>query len=187
MATRPIRADATAVRAFFGDEQPPSAILANRRCDLQPYHPRRPRAIRVTGEMIAYASPESTYAVTRRLFEEARRSILIGIYDFTADHIKTLLLAAMQRGVQVTLMLDLDGRVGERPLFDDLKRFGAEAVPAPSCALPVSARRFFSSSHEKVIVVDDEWTLVQSGNYSDNSIPLNEADGGDPDRFVAGN
>src|SRR6185436_14515848 len=41
--------------------------------------------------------------------------------------------------------------------------------------------------HEKVIVIDDEWSLVQSGNYSDNSIPLNVTDGGDPDDFVSGN
>jgi phosphatidylserine/phosphatidylglycerophosphate/cardiolipin synthase-like enzyme len=46
---------------------------------------------------------------------------------------------------------------------------------------------FFSSSHEKVIVVDGEWCLVQSGNYSENSIPLNVKDGGDRDHFRTGN
>lgn len=187
MPTLRIPADTSAVRAFLGAGRSTSAILANRQCELQPYHARRPRAISVTGEMIAYASPESTYAVTRRLLELARRSILIGIYDFTADHIKVLLLAAMQRGVKVTLMLDLDGRTGELPIFDSLKHFGADALPAPSCALPDAHHRFFSSSHEKVIVIDDEWTMVQSGNYSDNSIPLNEVDGGDPAHFVPGN
>jgi phosphatidylserine/phosphatidylglycerophosphate/cardiolipin synthase-like enzyme len=95
------------------------------------------------------------------------------------------LLQAMQRGVKVTLMLDLDGRTGETPLFEELKTFGCEAVPAPSCASEYA--RYFASSHEKVIVVDDTWTLVQSGNYSDNSIPFNERDGGDPLHFVPGN
>jgi hypothetical protein len=46
---------------------------------------------------------------------------------------------------------------------------------------------YFSSSHEKVIVIDDEWSLVQSGNYSENSIPLNVEDGGDRDHFRSGN
>jgi hypothetical protein len=62
---------------------------------------------------------------------------------------------------------------------------GVEGVPAPSCASQHA--RYFPSSHEKVIVIDDLWTLVQSGNYTGNSIPENEADGGDPDHFQKGN
>ncbi|HMF56559.1 MAG TPA: phospholipase D-like domain-containing protein, partial [Pyrinomonadaceae bacterium] len=77
------------------------------------------------------------------------------------------------------------GVAGEKPIFDDLKKFGCEAVAAPSCAS--DAISFFPSSHEKVVVIDDTWTLVQSGNYSKNSIPLNEKDGGDPANFVTGN
>ncbi len=82
-------------------------------------------------------------------------------------------------------MLDLDDVKGEMPIFKELKRFGCEAVPAPSCASKNA--NYFSSSHEKVIVIDGTWTIVQSGNYSNNSIPLNEQDGGDPDAFVKGN
>jgi phosphatidylserine/phosphatidylglycerophosphate/cardiolipin synthase-like enzyme len=58
-------------------------------------------------------------------------------------------------------------------------------VPAPACTSKKA--RFFSSCHEKFIVIDGTWTLVQSGNYSNNSIPLNEKDGGDPANFVKGN
>ena len=80
------------------------------------------------------------------------------------------MLNALQRGVKVKLMLDVDSK-SEQEMFDDLNDAGVDGVPAPSCA---SQRvSFFSSSHEKVIVVDGEWCLVQSGNYSDNSIPLN--------------
>src|SRR4029079_16026149 len=62
---------------------------------------------------------------------------------------------------------------------------GVDGTPAPSCA---SQRvHYFSSSHEKVIVIDGEWCLVQSGNYSDNSIPFNVKDGGDRDHFRPGN
>ena len=56
---------------------------------------------------------------------------------------------------------------------------GVDGVPAPSCAS--HKVHYFSSSHEKVIVIDGEWCLVQSGNYSENSIPLNTKDGGDPE------
>ena len=50
----------------------------------------------------SYASPDSTYAVTRRLLDRARRSLLIGIYDFSAEHVKELLLARDRRVVSVT-------------------------------------------------------------------------------------
>jgi phosphatidylserine/phosphatidylglycerophosphate/cardiolipin synthase-like enzyme len=81
-------------------------------------------------------------------------------------------------------MLDIDSK-DEQALFDELTDTGVDGVPAPSCA---SHRvHYFSSSHEKVIVIDGEWCLVQSGNYSENSIPLNVRDGGDPDHFRPGN
>src|SRR5262249_43070932 len=111
-------------------------------------------------------------------------SISIGIYDFSADYMKELLLNAIQRGVKVKLMLDIDSKE-EQSLFDELVDAGVSGVPAPSCAS--HKVHYFSSSHEKVIVIDDEWCLVQSGNYSENSIPLNVEDGGDPDHFRTGN
>ena len=158
--------------------------LVSRTCILKPYRKRVVRSVRVNGPIVAYASPDSTFAVTKRLFDAARKSLLIGIYDFSADHAKQLVLAAMRRGVKVELMLDIDSQL-EQSLFDELEGFGADCTPAPSCASKRS--RFFRSSHEKVIVIDNEWSLVQSGNYSDNSIPLNVEDGGDPAHFTTGN
>lgn len=159
--------------------------LVPRNCRLEEYKKlKRIPSYTVSGEMIAYASPDSTYAVTRRLLDGARKSILIGIYDFSADYMKELLLNAMQRGVKVALKLDVDGDV-EQEVFDELERFGCESVLAPSCAS--NAVSYFPSSHEKVIVIDGKWTLIQSGNYSKASIPFNEVDGGDPDHFVKGN
>lgn len=158
--------------------------MVPRNCRLEGYRPITVAAVKASGMMIAYASPDSTYAVTKRLIDSAKKTILIGIYDFTADHVKQLILKAMRRGVKVQLMLDIDSKIEER-LFHELERFGAECTPAPSCAS--KRAKFFRSSHEKVIVIDDQWTLVQSGNYSDNSIPLNVKDGGDPNDFTTGN
>ena len=123
------------------------------------------------------ALPNSTYALTKRLFDAAKKSILIGIYDFSAPYMKELLLNALQRGVKIKLMLDIDSK-DEQQLFNELIDLGVDGVPAPSCA---SHRiHFFSSSHVKVMIIDGEWALVQSGNYSENGIPLNVVDGGDP-------
>jgi phosphatidylserine/phosphatidylglycerophosphate/cardiolipin synthase-like enzyme len=158
--------------------------MVPRNCRLQHYDPVRVPVISVDQEIIAYCSPDSTFSVTKKLFDNAKKSILIGIYDFSADYVKELLLAALGRGVKIKLMLDIDSK-SEQELFDELNNSGVDGTPAPSCAS--HRARFFSSSHEKVIVVDGEWCLVQSGNYSENSIPFNVKDGGDRDHFRTGN
>jgi phosphatidylserine/phosphatidylglycerophosphate/cardiolipin synthase-like enzyme len=160
------------------------AELAPRNCALSPYKKVKVPELEASDEIITYTSPDSSFAITKRLIDGAKKTILIGIYDFTAQHIKELLLAAIRRGVKVKLMLDLDGKAEEK-MFDELVEFGVKGTPAPSCAS--ENIQVFRSSHEKVIVVDDEWSLVQSGNYSNNSIPLNTEDGGDPDGFITGN
>jgi len=138
----------------------------------------------VSGQVITYASPDSTYAVTKRLLDSAKKEILIGIYDFDADYIKELLLNALERKVQVTLMLDVNS-TQEVQLLKDLSSFGCKTVSAPSCQNKLV--RYFPNCHEKFVVIDDEWLMVQSGNYSKNSIPFNEEDGGDPKHFKKGN
>lgn len=162
-----------------------ATMEAFRGCQLAGYTPIEVPSIAVDEEIVAYASPDSTYAVTKRMFDGATKSIRIGIYDFTAQYMKTLLLNAMSRGVKVTLMLDVETANGERALFQELIDMGVEGVVAPSCTSPNA--HYFASCHEKFIVIDDLWTLVQSGNFSDNSVPLNEKDGGDPAHFVSGN
>src|SRR5947208_4162930 len=159
--------------------------LVGRSCNLKPYTRVPVPKAKVQGEVITYASPDSTFAVTKRLFDAARRSILIGIYDFTAPHVKQLVSDALARGVKVRLMLDIDS-AEEQALFDDLVTLGMQGVPAPSCASQ-NGNPYFRSSHEKLIVIDEEWVLVQSGNYSANSCPLNVKDGGDAAHFVPGN
>ena len=158
--------------------------MVGRNCHLEVYTKVKVPHFDVDQEIIAYCSPDSTYAVTKRLFDNAKKTILIGIYDFSADYMTELLLDALKRHVKIKLMLDIDSKE-EQALFDELNDSGVDGVPAPSCA---SHRvHFFSSSHEKVIVVDGEWCLIQSGNYSENSIPLNVKDGGDRDHFRPGN
>lgn len=134
--------------------------------------------------MITYCSPDSTFAVTKRLFDGAKKSILIGIYDLSSAHMREMLIDALARKVKVSLMLDIDSQA-ERDLFDELVMMGVNGVSAPSCANKTVS--YFSSSHEKVIVIDDEWCLVQSGNYSDHSFPFNVIDGGDSKHFRSGN
>jgi phosphatidylserine/phosphatidylglycerophosphate/cardiolipin synthase-like enzyme len=158
--------------------------MVPRGCRLEGYADRDIPTFEVSEQIIAYASPDSTFAATKKLIDTARESILIGIYDFTAAYVEELLLAALARGVKVSLMLDIDSKT-ESDMFDRLVQMGVRGVSAPSCANPTV--HVFSSSHEKVIVIDGEWVLVQSGNYSANSIPMNIVDGEAGLHFRPGN
>jgi phosphatidylserine/phosphatidylglycerophosphate/cardiolipin synthase-like enzyme len=155
---------------------------------LLPYPPLPAQEFRtrsVTGKIMAYASPDSTFAVTKRLVDSARRSVVIGIYDFRADYMKELLKRAMKRGVTVSLMLDTNSD-DDPNLFPELRALGATCVRAPSRSAG-SPVQYFGNAHEKIVVVDNEIVMIQSGNWSENSIPFNEGDGVVVGDFVKGN
>jgi phosphatidylserine/phosphatidylglycerophosphate/cardiolipin synthase-like enzyme len=158
----------------------PPALLPYPRLPLEHFAPRS-----VSGKIMAYASPDSTYAVTKRLLDSAHRSIVIGIYDFRADYMKETLKKAMKRGVTVSLMLDTNSD-DDPTLFPELRALGATCVRAPSSSAgnPIA---YFGNAHEKIIVVDGEIVMIQSGNWSENSIPFNEGDGEIVGEFVMGN
>lgn len=185
MAAKLVPAEPEVVRAYEAAAMG-SLEMVGRACALEGYTPIKNIPHFDATEFVAFASPDSTWHVTKKFLDGAKHSILIGIYDFTADYVKTTLEKAMRRGVRVALMLDLDGRTGEQQIYDDLAKHGCDCVPAPSCAS--DSAHYFASSHEKVIVIDGEWTFVQSGNYTDNSIPQNEGDGtATKTDFVPGN
>jgi phosphatidylserine/phosphatidylglycerophosphate/cardiolipin synthase-like enzyme len=162
--------------------------LVPRTCMLRPpYRKIAVPPIAVSGKIIAFASPDSTFAVTKRLIDAAQKTIEIGIYDFTASYVATLLKDAMSRRVKVTLMLDTDNLKSEDAIFNDLKIAGATCVSAPSCASENKNAHVFRSAHEKFIVIDGEVCIVQSGNYSVASIPMNVLDGQADGHFRTGN
>jgi phosphatidylserine/phosphatidylglycerophosphate/cardiolipin synthase-like enzyme len=184
-----VNAPAALVRAYQAAYVPTTNLEAT--CPDREYEKlTNIQSIPVTnGEFTMYSTPDSAFFVTRRLIQAAQRSILIGIYDFTARHMRDLLLEAVARGVGVALMLDCNfsnsDNSAERSIFNELAENGVRCVRAPSCQ--GGTRRFFRVAHEKVIVIDDEWTLVQSGNYSNSSIPANQTDGVNTANFRTGN
>ena len=81
----------------------------------------------------------------------------------------------------------LDTNTADDPaLFEELTRLGANCVKAPSSSAgnPIA---YFGNAHEKIIVVDGEIVMIQSGNWSENSIPFNEGDGVPDGHFEMGN
>jgi len=162
--------------------------MVPRNCVLRPkYEKVEVPDFSIDGDITAFASPDSAFAVTKRLIDAAEKTIQIGIYDFSAAYVATLLKDAMARRVKVTLMLDTDHVKGEEEIFKDLKSAGARCISAPSCASENKSAHVFRSAHEKFVVIDGEVCIVQSGNYSQNSIPMNVLDGKADGHFRTGN
>src|SRR5258708_38686852 len=139
--------------------------MVPRNCTLKPpYRKVRGLPFAVIGQITAFASPDSTFAVTKRLLDAATKTIDIGIYDFTASYMATILKDAMARRVKVTLMLDTDHVKGEDEIFKELKQAGAPGGSAPSCPRANKRATVLRSSHSKFIVIDHECCLLQTRN-----------------------
>lgn len=126
------------------------------------------KAFIINGHSIAYASPDSTYSVIAERIDGARESIVIGMHDFTANHVKDLLLGAIKRGVRVSILLNHNGHDSrQQDIINELRQKGASVLEVDTSGpggLPVY--------HMRVIVIDQMWTLVQSGDLTPNSVPI---------------
>jgi hypothetical protein len=147
----------------------------------------------VTGPMVitCHVSPDAGWAVLQPFLEETRRSMTLGMYDFTAPHIYRA-IRSLLRDSDVEWRQTLDP--GEAlPMADDADSPKAEDKPEASINRGLSrvagerfetafartgaGRTFASAYHIKVAVRDDEAIWLSSGNWqSSNQPPVNFLD-----------
>lgn len=132
-----------------------------------------------TGPEPAAAESRKTSVVVRRLFEEARFSVLIGGYAFDrgAELLEPLYHAMRDRRVSATLFLDIPGEAAseaETQIYaaKQIDKFLAEnwpfGPPLPTIYYDprtVSATKR-ASLHAKCAVVDDAKALITSANFT---------------------
>lgn len=133
-----------------------------------------------TGPEARFAEARDTRVVVRHLFEEANESVLLGGYSFIggADIFEPLHAAMRDRGVDVTIVINIEGQARTEAEADDfaseaIERFYAKTWPFgdpkptvyydPRTVLP----RNRVSLHAKCVVVDTRHTLVTSANFTD--------------------
>jgi phosphatidylserine/phosphatidylglycerophosphate/cardiolipin synthase-like enzyme len=97
------------------------------------------------GSVTAYFSPNGGAADA--LVEEitkARQTILVQQYELSLPSVKTALIAAHQRGVKVTVILDVD----------ELKDDGKTPDTFTAAGVPVFIDAMHNSAHNKILVLD---------------------------------
>jgi len=141
-------------------------------------------------EIRAYVSPEHSFEGVRDFLRSATRSIEIEIYLITHPLVVDELIAAMERGVAVTVLLDgevfgafggtydtvrgLMSRISEHPSGrgrvyfwrngDDPRHLG------PDGDIPDR----YNHVHQKFVLVDRERLLVGSDNFTQSSLPADD-------------
>jgi phosphatidylserine/phosphatidylglycerophosphate/cardiolipin synthase-like enzyme len=158
-----------------------NAILALRLVIAERVHRPPPRLDLVwTGPETRASVARSTRLAVQRLFESAQRSVIVGGYSFDAPEILEPLYRAMKnRGVDVTLFMDIDGTAETAAGADAfatafidrfLRNVWTFGEPKPNVYYDprtASPGPPWASLHAKCIVVDDERALITSANFTD--------------------
>jgi phosphatidylserine/phosphatidylglycerophosphate/cardiolipin synthase-like enzyme len=158
-----------------------AAALAVRMALAERRHRPRPRIDLVwTGPEAVVSTSRDTAVVVRRLFREAKKSVLVAGYAFDhgADIFQPLHTAMQERGITATIYLDI---AGQALTSDGAAAHATEKVELflqknwpfgdprptlyydPRTATPAA----WVSLHAKCVVVDGEKALVTSANFTD--------------------
>jgi phosphatidylserine/phosphatidylglycerophosphate/cardiolipin synthase-like enzyme len=100
-------------------------------------------------------TPDAGDAWLLSLIDEAKRSIAIVMYEFSAQSVRDALIRARARGVEVRVILDRT----RNDVASRLSEFADAGIEAKRSATA------FTYTHQKTMVIDGETLVVFSGNF----------------------
>jgi phosphatidylserine/phosphatidylglycerophosphate/cardiolipin synthase-like enzyme len=98
-----------------------------------------------------------------KYINQARSSIHIMIYEFTLKDIESALVNARSRGVEVKLVMDRSESQISSSLYSDLKLNGFDVRIGSVAGI----------LHDKVAIIDDQYVIEGSFNYSYSAVAYN--------------
>jgi len=113
-----------------------------------------------------FIEPEAGEAPLLDALNGAQESIRLKVYLLTNPHIIEALKAAVQRGVSVRMILELNpyGGAIDPNIVIDLRDHGVQLK---------GDSRVFNYTHEKSVVIDDEVAFIMTGNMTTSSFTAN--------------
>ena len=132
------------------------------------FAPRTFEGVAVT----AFVAPDCSYEVFGAAVAGAEREILVNVYEFTDEKMAGDLIAARERGVTVTVLLE-GGPVGGvsaegRAVAGALNRSG---IPVLGMTTTDAAHAKYRYDHAKYIVIDGRTVLLGSENFKPGGYP----------------
>jgi len=133
------------------------------------YH--APEKITCSGELTAFVSPDCSFSVLQREIETASSSLYINLYQFENLYLMDAVLDALNRGVNVYLLLE------DRPVggIKDEEWYIAEKIKDSGGEVRFCHDPFIN--HAKYAVIDNKRTLITTENWKNTGIPYNSSFG----------
>jgi len=115
----------------------------------------------------AAVSPDCTYRLISAALQEAKKTLLVYVYEIHADYMVELVKQAHARGAKVRLMYDRGGtHAEERDVLEALAKPHFEIKTSPSSG----GRGVFTVCHQKFVVIDGKegkpYREIASSNIS---------------------
>ncbi len=145
-------------------------------------------------EIRAYVSPEFSFEGVRDFLRSAERSLEIEIYLITHPLIVDELIAALDRGVAVTVLLDGEVFGARGGTYDSVLGLMHRVIDHPSGKGEVYFWRNgddprhlgpdtdipdrYNHVHQKIVLADRERLLVSSDNFTQSSLPADDKSNG---------
>lgn len=128
-------------------------------------------------EVIAHVGPEWSWDTLHAFLKKTKKTLVSSMYEFHAPHIKDAIEERLEKGVDLTLVLDgksftevkdEEEEFDRREVFDDwTSRFGDKFTRV---VVPMGSNGLISSAyHIKVSVREDDTFWLSSGNWKAGS------------------
>lgn len=98
------------------------------------------------------------------LIRNSKQYIYIPTFLFTHSLLKNELIAAKNRGVDVKIIIDATNTYGRHSVFKELRNSG----------IPVKVENYAGKMHAKTIIIDDEYLILGSANFSNSGENKND-------------
>ena len=126
---------------------------------------------------VASIGPESTYNDLRNWIDTAQSELHLHVYQFMSTELTSAVIDAIDRGVDVTLLLE-DGILDGASTVDNQRGHAQAVHDAGGLVLWMEDPSQISSPyryiHSKVAVKDTESVWISSGNWKETSAPVDQ-------------
>ena len=132
------------------------------------------------GTVTVFTSPDSSFTAIATAIDNAKESIYLNVYQFHNLYLMDHILDAIKRGVDVKIMLE-GGPVNgiadeERYIANRTVTAGAEVRFMINDASRGIYDRY-AFNHAKYAIIDNETTIIQSENWKNSGVPINNTFG----------
>lgn len=133
-----------------------------------------------TGNVTAYASPDSSFQVLANLVDSALASIDLNIYEFHNLYLMDKILNAIQRGVKVRIFVEGNPVGG---LSDEQRYVSQQIVKAGGQVRYIitddanDIHDRYTFDHAKYAIIDGKKVFVESENWKNTGVPVDPSTG----------